>query len=130
MIAEDLIVGAVLLDDEEDVLDAERGEIGDAAGGFELGTVGGDDLARSGRDLCGTGAGIFEQRAFILRGVEVCPSASSGVADALDVEDAQGAVVADDSAEGNQPVGMAPSTFQWRPLRVRTAIALLPPQAT
>src|SRR5689334_6214997 len=33
-------------------------------------------------------------------------------------------------ADGNQPVGMEPSSFQVLPFRVATAIALLPPQAT
>ena len=66
-IAKDLVVGAVLFDDEEDVLDAERGEVRDAAGVFEFGAVGGDHFARAGGELSRDRApGMSDQRAFVL----------------------------------------------------------------
>src|SRR5262245_42731872 len=52
-IAKNLVVSAVFFDYEKDMLDSERSEIGDAAGGFELGTVGGNYLACAAGDLGG-----------------------------------------------------------------------------
>src|SRR5437764_1042118 len=52
-VAEDLVIGAVLLDDQEHVLHAQRGEVGNAAGRLEHRAVGGAHLARAGSDLRG-----------------------------------------------------------------------------
>src|SRR5690349_503850 len=93
-ISENLVVSAILLDDEEDVFDAQRTEIRDTARAFELGVVGSGDFARARRNLSGKRCGNFEQRSFIGERTE-CALAVGGVPYTLDIHDEKRAVLID-----------------------------------
>ena len=129
-IAEDLIVGPVLLDDEEDMLDAQGGQVGDASGGFEHRAVGGAHFARAGGDLRRQRRRNALQRALVNQGTEGAVLAL-GVADALDVQHAQRAIGLDRDGGGEPRGGNGARLPSIACRRARTtAMALLPPQAT
>ena len=69
-VAQNLVVGAVLFDDEEDVLNSQRRQIRDAARGLELRAVGGLHFARAGVDLRRNGRRDLFQHPFILARIE------------------------------------------------------------
>ena len=69
-VAEHLVVGAVLLDDQKDVLDAEGRQIGDPPAGSKIGLLAALTSRVPAATCSGVGGGNPLQRAFVLAGVE------------------------------------------------------------
>ena len=136
-IAEDLIVGAVLLDDEQHVLNAQRDHVRHAAGRFELRAVGGDDFAGGGRSCPAASAGNAHERAFVRSRTEApLPLSVLPVPLMLTTRSEPSSITL--MADGNQPVGTDPADLparagashaRWRWCRRRQHTCVLPSAA-